>query len=355
MKRTFCLISVFLISSVYSHTNLFEKEITPLRGEKIVSNTKALTRVARESAEFLKKLPMSKYVKANAGLLKNYGVSLSQVQETLEFIAETGKKRPKLLASPWFFNQHFEFYRWFGDKSKQKEVIPPGWKPAPEHIRTTKYRITEIPGSINKTKKYFYPVYEIPRDEILLTFEERKQQKDKLLRFQHSRSQVLNGVLGSNKKTRSLAWLTDKGRKEFVMQGSALINFGRSNKKLLRVAGSNGMNDAEKYWYASEVAKRKTNSIFPVKVKPRAGVTCAGDINLLGFGKIIALIGINPQTQRDETRLHVLVDTGGAFKNNLSKLDLFTGYFKDDEAFKAHAKSYPHTARAYILVKKKLS
>ena len=75
---------------------------------------------------------------------------------------------------------------------------------------------------------------------------------------------------------------------------------------------------------------------------------------MLGFGKIIAVVGINPKTQREETRLHVLVDTGGAFKGNLSKLDLFTGYFKDDAAFKAHAKSYPHTARAYILLKKKL-
>lgn len=354
MKRTLCLISAFLTLPIHSLTNLFEKQPTPLRGEKIVSNTKALTRVAKESAEFLQKLPKSKYVKADAGLFKNYGVSLDHVQETLEFIAETGRKRPNLLASPWFFNQHFEFYRWYGDKSKQTESVPPGWKLAPEHIRTTKYRITEIQGSNKKTKKYFYPVYQMPRDEISLTFEERKKQKDKLLRFKHSRSQVLSGALNDNKETKSLAWVTEKGRKEFVMQGSALIGFGKNNKKLLRVAGSNGMDGVEKYWYASEVVKRPTSSVFPVKVKPRAGVTCAGDVKLLGFGKIIAVVGINPQTQREETRLQVLVDTGGAFKGNLSKLDLFTGYFKDDAAFKAHAKSYPHTARAYILLKKKL-
>ena len=355
MKRIVCLISVLWIVSVHPLVHLFKKEPSPLKGEKIVSNTKALTRVAQESSEFLQKLPKSKYVKADAGVFKELGISLADVQETLEFIAQTGKKKPKLLSSPWFLNEHFELYRWYGDKTKQKEVIPKGWKPAPEHIRTTKYRITEIAGSNKKTKTFFYPIYELPRDEISLTFEERKKQKDTLIRFAYSRSQVLDGVLNENKKTKPLAWVTEQGRKEFAMQGSALINFSKNDKKLIRVAGSNGMDDKQKYWYATEVAKRPTSSQFPVKVKPQAGVTCAGDINLLGFGKVVALVGINPKTQREEIRLQVLVDTGGAFKGNLSKLDLFTGYFKDDAAFKAHAASYPHTARAYILLKKKRS
>ncbi|MFT6765492.1 MAG: membrane-bound lytic murein transglycosylase [Alteromonas naphthalenivorans] len=357
MKRLICFVSILVcFSFVYTQQNLFEpQKNAPLRGEKMVSDVKALTRVAHESAEYLQKLPKSKYVTADAGLLAHHGVSLDQVKETLEFIADTGKKKPKLLASPWFFNKHFEFYRWYGDKSKQTEYIPKGWKPAPEHIRTTQYRITEIPGSEKKTRKYFYGLYELPRDEISLTFEQRKEQKNNLLRFAHSRSQILAGALKTNKKTKPLAWVTENGRKEFAMQGSALINFGKGNKKLLRVAGSNGMKKAEQYWYSTEVAKRPTSSVFPVKVKPRAGVTCAGDVKLLGFGKMIALVGLNPQTQREEIRLQVLVDTGSAFKGNLSKLDQFTGYFKDDAAFKAHTKMYSHTARAYILIKKKTS
>ncbi len=355
MKRTLCLFAAFLMVSAYPASSLFKKEPLPLRGEKIVTKAKDLTRVAKESADFLRKLPKSKYVKADAGLFEEFGVNLDDVRETLEFIAETGEKRPKLLASPWFLNQHFELYRWYGDKTKQKEVIPPGWKPAPEHIRTTQYRITEIGGSFKKTKKFFYPIYEIPRDETCLTFEQRKKKKDELIRFRYSRSEILSGALDKNTKTKPLAWLTEKGRKELAMQGSALINFSKNNKKLIRVAGSNGREDKQKYWYATEVAKRPTSSSYPVKVKPRAGVTCAGDVKLLGFGKVIVLVGLNPKTQREETRLQVLVDTGGAFKGNLSKLDLFTGYFKDNAAFKAHAASYPHTARAYILLKKKRS
>lgn len=354
MKHLYWL-GLLIILPVYPLKHLFKKENAPLRGERVITNTKDLTRVARECSEFLHKLPKSKYVKANAGLFKQYGVTLEDVEDTLSFIAETGKKRPKLLKSPWFYNTHFDFYRWYGDATKQTEVIPKGWKPAPEHIRTTQYRIIEIPGSLKKTKKYFYPLYEIPQDEVTMTFEQRKQKKNLLTRFKHSRSQVLEGALEKNRKTKPLAWVTEKGRKEFQMQGSALVGFSKSDKKLLRVAASNGMDGIEKYWYASEVAPRPKNTAFPVKVKPRAGVTCAADIDLLGFGKVITLVGLNPKKKQIETRLQVLVDTGNAFKGNLSKLDMFTGYFEDEAKFKAHAASYPHTARAYIMLKKKPS
>lgn len=347
-------LTIFSFSVLHSrsYARFFKRHSKPLQGEKIVTDVNELTRVAQESADFLRKLPMSRYVTADAGLLKKHGVTLDQVRETLEFIAEIGKTRPQLLESPWFLNSNFTFYRWYGDKSKQTEIIPRGWKPAPEHIRTTKYRITQILGSTQKTKKYFYGLYEIPRDEIHLTPLQKQKHKDTLLRFKYSRSQILDGVLENNKKTKPLAWLTEEGRREFAMQGSALIKFEDGTKRLLRVAGQNEMPKKEQYWYAMHVAKRPTHSKFPMKVKPRAGVTYAGDIDLLGFGKIITLVGLNPQTQRDETRLGVLVDTGGAFKGNLSKLDLFTGYFPDDAAFKEHAKSYPHTARAYILIKR---
>jgi membrane-bound lytic murein transglycosylase len=354
MKKLLYVLLFFSLFQLHprSYGRLFKRQRKPLQGEKIITDVHELTRVAQESADFLSKIHKSKYVTANAGLFKKHGVTLDQVQETLEFIAQTGKTKPELLSSPWFFNTHFTFYRWYGDKKKQKETIPRGWKDAPEHIRTTKYRITEISGSFKKSTKYFYGLYEMPRDELSLTPDQKKERKNKLLRFKYSRSQILKGALDKNKATKLLAWLTEKGRKEFAMQGSALIKFDDGQKRLLRVGGSNGMVKAEKYWYATEVAKRPTSSKFPMKVRPRAGVTYAGDISLLGFGKVIVLVGLNPQTHKDETRLGVLVDTGSAFKDNLSKLDLFTGYFPDDASFKAHAKSYPHTARAYILIKK---
>ena len=346
------LVSSFITAAEYS--DLFELQNEPLKGERIVTKGQDLVRVAQESADFLSKIHKSKYTTVSAGLFKEYGITLDQVRETLEFIAETGLKRPRLLSSPWFFNMNFTFYRWYGDTKVELPSLPRGWKGPPECIRTTQYRITEIPGSKKKTAKYFYGLYEIPKDEIQLTPKEKNQYKDSLVRFKYSRSQIVAGALESNASTKPLAWVTEKGRREFAMQGSALINFKDGEKKLLRVAGSNGQPGVEKYWYACEVSKRPVNSDFPVKVKPRADVTYAGDIKLLGFGKIIALVGWNSERQEMQTRLGVLVDTGGAFKNNLSKLDMFTGYFKDEISFKRHITSYPHTAQAYILIKKNM-
>lgn len=342
----------FSVCSADSYADLFVKQPEPLKGEPIVTNVHELTRVAQEGADFLSKLHKSKYTKASVGLFEQFGVTLDQVKETLEFIAQTGKSHPHFLASPWFFNTYFTFYRWYGDKTKQKEYIPRGWKAAPEHILTTRYRITQVPASRIKTKYYNVPLYELPEDEKHFTLAQKNKYKDRLLRFKYSRSAIIEGVLQKNKNTRPLAWVTQKGFKEFLMQGSALVRYADGARRLLRVAGSNGMPDQDNYWYAMEVAKRPKKSAFPVKVKPRAGVTYAGDMNLLGFGKVIALVGLNPVTQKEETRLGVLVDTGGAFKGNLSKLDLFTGYFEDEQAFKKHSRTYPHTARAYILIKK---
>ena len=338
-----------------SYSDLFVKQPAPLKGEPIITDLEALTRVAQEGADFLSKLHKSQYTRASVGLFKEFGVTLDQVQETLDFIAKIGKTRPRLLASPWFLNTYFTFYRWYGDKTKQTEYIPRGWKPAPEHILTTRYRITQIHASRVKTKHFIVPLYELPLDEQQFTFAEKNQHKDKLLRFKYSYPAIIKGALEKNKNTRPLAWVNQKGFKEFIMQGSVLVKYPDGTKKLLRVAGSNGMRNENNYWYAMEVAKRPKNSAFPVKVKPRPGVTYAGDMNLLGFGKVIALVGLNPVTQKEETRLGVLVDTGGAFKGNLSKLDIFTGYFKDEHAFQKHSRTHPHTARAYILIKKDIT
>jgi len=351
------LLSFFYIGiakdSFRAYRSLFKQEVMPLQGEPIVTDSAAFARIAQESADFLKKLPKSIYVKADVGVFEYFGVTLNDVQETLEFIAQTAKKRPKLLTSPWFYNKYFTFYRWHGDTTKQSTAIPRGWKGAPEHIRVTQYRITEIYGARHKTKKYHYPLYQLPSDEKLYTSQEKLQHKDSLLRYKYSRSEILNGALEGNTLTQPLAWVTEQGRKELTMQGTALVVFPDKTKMLLQIVGNNGQLKKEQYWYVKQVAKRPKNSAFPVKVKPKAGVTYAADIKVLGFGKVILLQGWNVEKERLENRLGVLVDTGEAFTDNLSKIDCFAGYFPDYESFKAHVKEYPHSARAYILIKNK--
>lgn len=347
MKFTFFLISIFSIMPLYPLAHLFEKQ-NPLERKKIVTKAKILTFTAEE---IVKTLETSKYIKKEPGLLKEHGITFDDVQETVRFIAEVGKKKPKLLKSPWFYNTYFDWYRWYGDKSQQTEIMPKGWKGAPENIRTTTYRIIEIPGSTKKTKKYCCGLYHLPKDERVYRPSQKSEHRNKLLRFKYSRSEIFNGALEGNKQTYPVAWLTKKGYEELAMQGTSLIRFGKNDKKFFGVEGHNGRDEPERYWFVSDIEKRSKGHT----IQPQPGVTCAGDINLLGFGKTIALIGINPKTQKEEMRLQFLVDSGSAFKNNLSKLDLFAGYFENDAAFKAQTASYPHTARAYILIKKKRS
>lgn len=346
MKYILYAMILLIMFPIHSLTHLFKKQVPSFKGEKIITDPQALATIAQKSLDILSS---SKYIKAHPGLLEHHEITLDDVGETLKFLAQTGKNNPKLLKSHWFYSTYFDFYRWYGDEKQQKDYIHKGWKPAPEHIRTTAYRITEISGSVKKTKKYCCGLYQLPRDERIYRPSEKKNHKDKLLRFAYSRSEIFAGALEGNTKTKPLAWVTPKDYEEIAMQGTSLIVFNKNNKILVGVEGHNGREEPERYWFVSEVEKRSKDH----KLFPQAEVTCAGDMDLLGFGKVIALVGLNPQTQREEIRFQVLVDSGSAFKNNLSKLDLFAGFFKNDAEFKAHTKSYPHTARAYILIKKK--
>jgi membrane-bound lytic murein transglycosylase len=122
---------------------------------------------------------------------------------------------------------------------------------------------------------------------------------------------------------------------------------------LVKVSGNNGRTGTDRYWFCTVYQDKRGSHKYPVKVEPVGGVSFAGNIPALGFGKVIMVIGKNTNTAEKEMRLGVLVDTGSAFKDNLCQLDLFTGYFEHHHLFQNHCKQYPHTAHVYILIKKK--
>lgn len=332
----------------------FKKEVTPLDGQPVITNVEAIVKIAHETAEFLKKIKKhpSKFITVTPGLFSEFGITIDDVLETLEFIATTGKRKPHLLQSPWFLNTHFTFYRWHGDPQAKVNQIHRGWEKPPAAIVTTQYRITQVPARFRKMETYTYPLYACPTDEKGLTPQERSKKKNELLRFKYTAQEIHEGALEHLHHVKIIGWLEEAGYKDFAMQGSAELLFTDGTKKLVQVAGNNDMNEKDRYWFAEYVAPvRKTK--FPEKVRPMADVTYAGDIDLLGFGKVILLLCWNPKLERKEIRLGVLVDTGSAFKGNLTKLDMFTGYFPTHALFQSHITSYPHTARAYILIKKK--
>jgi hypothetical protein len=350
----FSCLSFHYVSGTADTTTLFHEEKQPLNKEVVVTSPQDIVTIMEETADFLKKIKKhpSKFVTVTPGLFDSLGVTVDDVLQTVEFIAEVGKEQPELLHDTTFLNDNFTFYRWHGDASKKVGSIPKGWARPPESIITTQYRITEIPASHTKDENCVYPIYSLPPDEVNLTRDQKLAKKNDLIRFKYTRTEIVDSSSHCFHHAKPLAWVTDEGRKEFAMQGSVLLLFKNGHKQLIRVAGNNDMKGEDEYWFA-EVVKKRKESRFPVKIKPRRDVTYAADIDLLGFGKVILLKCWNPQKKRKEVRLGVLVDTGSAFKNNLAKLDMFTGYFPDEQSFQKHIKSYPHTARAYILIKKK--
>lgn len=346
---------VLLLPGITFGVARFKKVKKPDISYRIKTDMTNLGQIAHDSSTFLKRVHLSKYVSADEGLLKGYGVTLEDVVKTLDFIETTVATRPELLKSHWFLKKNFDFYRWYADKErfeKSEFVIPKGDHGAPEHIRVTKYRIAQIKGSSKKTKQFSVPLYQKPSDETGKTPHVVLKNKDKHLRFKFSKKQILNGSLQKSKKTKILAWVTPDGYKDFAMQGSIAVALPEKNM-MLNVGGHNGQNGNDRYWFAVEVQPPSNiKTAMPVKVRPIPGVSFAGNIKDLGFGKLILLQGRTSAGRVPEIRLGVLVDTGSAFKDNLFQLDLFSGYFESETSFKEYNGQFPETAQAYILIKK---
>lgn len=357
MKKWFTLWSLVIFPSISSTQHvLFKKTLAPLKGEPIVSDIQALTLVADDTAHFLQKVSKSTYIKVDNGVFDHHTITLSDVQETAAFIAEVGKKNPKFLQSPWFYNEYFDFYWWHADSKILEKIphTPRGWGKPPEYIRTTTYRTCKVHGSPVKTKHYNYPLYAVPSDEKGKMPDYIRAHPDEFVRFKYTRQQIRAGAFDALNVTQPLAWLDEHDYKEFVMQGTVKVVFENGTERLLRVAFSNGKQKEQSYWFASPVEYKDPRlSKFPLKVEPQPGVSFAGNFKELGFGKVILLRGWNKETNRLETRIGLLVDTGEAFNGNLYQLDIFTGYFDSKAEYHQKTKGYPHTAQAYILIKKK--
>jgi len=140
------------------------------------------------------------------------------------------------------------------------------------------------------------------------------------------------------------------------MQGSILVKMPDNNYRLFNVDKNNGYvydkkikdpKDQKRYWYFREIKDRKKENVFLDK----GGAIFAGDIYNIGLGKIIAIMYQNPSTKKEEIRVGVLADAGGAFTNNLYQLDLFAGVFRSKSKFNQWLSNLPNAVEAYILVK----
>lgn len=326
----------------------FDLSQTPFSNEFVATNPYYLMQAAQDTLNFLN----STKGKQNDCIAPKHFNSVlprEKIESTLKFIISTIKqdmhKNKFRILDPNFLNNNFNFVRWKADASTaQKNGIR---LPQDGQIRLTSYAIFCVRGNTHKTKAFPCAIYQAFDSNIALKF---------------TKQQVLAGILEKpeNKKyVRALAWLSRDDFEDAIMQGTIMIKLPDDKERVFVANISNNIEYDRKesdprhqrrYWFFKE-AKNSNWTIEQLKkrLKNRQNVIFAGDIYNIGIGKIIAIKHPNPITHKNEIRLGVLADTGGAFVRNLYQLDLFAGIFNSRAELSAYLKNIPIKAEAYIL------
>ena len=325
---------------------------------RVETDPAALGAVAAEALRYLRTRGEADPLAVHPGILGELGVTLGDVEATLELIVETAAQHPERLSDPAWIAAHFTSYAWTPDARGAQER---GVRLYGDRIRLTRYLVYEMAGREAPEGAYRYALYAPPRDEAGLSMEEAAARAGELLRFRYTRAEVMGGVYAEGGaaagQAEPLIWLTRRGVYEAIMQGTVEVILPDGRRRRFNVDRANGMpydpairdpSQQRRYWYFAEVEGVMgwgPERAHKVALQPMVSV--AGDVHNLGLGKLIAL-------ERDGVvRLAVLADTGGAFQPNLFQLDLFTGSYPSKEAFNAATGHLGGSARASVLVRRR--
>lgn len=327
--------------------HFFKLSQSPFSGEFVATNPYYLMQAAQDTLNFLHSTKGRGNTCVEPKHLKEF-LPREKIESTLKFIISTIKQDMQSnkfrILDPNFLNKNFRFIHWNADLSTAKNN---GIRLAHnEGIRLTSYAIFCVHGNASKTSAFPCAIYQALDSKIALKF---------------NKQQVLAGILEKpeNKKhVKALAWLSRDDFEDALMQGTIMVRL--PNKENVFVANLSNNIDYDKketdprhqkrFWYFIEAKNSKwTIEQFKKRLKTRQNVIFAGDIYNIGIGKIIAIKHQNPVTHKNEIRLGVLADTGGAFVRNLYQLDLFAGIFNSRTELSAYLKNIPVRADAYIL------
>ena len=364
MKLTVSLL--LIVSGFYANASdtYFTPENTALNGTMANFNSQDLCHVAGGTLDYLNKGQAYDPEVIKAGITDKFDGDITRVKATLAFICKVEQEdklanRESRLTDIDFVNTHFEMIRWRPNKqqSAQFEVKKPLLKNIPDdQLLLTKYYIKKAKGSRLKTKESPYALYEIPFDEQSLTLEEADNKRADITRYRYTKQQAITGVLDSLKLANPMIWLSREGLEDTLMQGTVMIegeqgiqpsfyNVDRNNG----IAYDRGIKKEQqgRYWYFKKtdgILGYGKDATYKIPIKPL--VTVAGDLSYLGLGKLIML------TSKNEHRLVVLADTGGAFANNHYQLDYLGGYFYNWDDYINTYRHFPDYFEARILLLK---
>ncbi len=206
-------------------------------------------------------------------------------------------------------------------------------------IRLTKYLVYQVSGSPTRTDTHDTALYAVVDDDGSWT--------------SYTRIDAFAGAFepgGAGHGTLApLVYLTREGVNRALMQGTVEVTLPDGVTKLFNVHRNNGIawnpaekdgNKQERYWTFQE--QPGIVGVEGVLLEP--GVSVAGDIHNVGFGKLVAL------HTDDGLRLAVLADTGGAFQPNLFQLDWLAGTFPTHAAYLKGVAHLPKRVEASVLV-----
>ncbi|MDO9280451.1 MAG: hypothetical protein Q7U06_00980, partial [Pseudomonadota bacterium] len=275
----------------------------------------------------------------------------SAVADTLAFVARvaaadaaTGADR---LADPAFLATCFDTWRWVPDVAR-----------AGEALRLTRYLVYAVDGRAAPDATHGHALWAVPRDEAGLTVSEAETRRGALDRFRYTRQDVSAGVYreggAAAGRADPLVWLTHAHHEEALMQGTIAVTVPDTPApRLYNVHRDNGIpyqrgltdtRQQRRYWYFRAMDAVRGWGPEPVPGPSlRPFVAVAGDLDALGFGRLLAL------KSADGLRLVVLADTGGAFTGNLHQLDLYTGVHPSRAAFDAATAGVGETAAAWLM------
>lgn len=331
--------------------NFFVPASLHVQGANIVTDPLNLLQVAQDVLHHFKCCGFKTDPLINPAGFRSL-ISPEQVQQTLKFLIdviqedkESGNFR---ILDPKFLEENFGVVRWDADwKRAQANRIK---MPHDKRIRLTSYGIWTVKGSNKKTASHPCGLYQL---------------LDSGIAQKYTKHQILAGVLEraeNRTKCRALAWVSRQDLEDALMQGTVIVAFPDGQRKVLKVWVNNGIAfdwhqknilAQKRYWFFKELkVAGKSNTEIVNGLRNRKNVIFAGDLANIGVGKLIAIRHQNPITKRDELRLGLLADTGGAFENNLYQLDFFSGVFENKSALKRHLRGLPMATRACILYKK---
>ena len=342
----------------YVYEKLFKKQVRFKLGKiPIATEFPHLSTVCDTTNRFLKHVTCKQngYVEPKVGVLARYNVTMQDVIDTLEYMADLAEKSPDVLADCSFIDEHFTLYRWYAPDDCYQTRFAPGHCSFPECIRVTHYNVAKMHAQYKKRGAYCFPLYPLPLDEKNKLPQHVRENKTKYKRFMYGLQAILKGALENEKGfSEPLGWVTEKDYRNFLRQGSGILVFPDGTKKRVEIAAHNGMKGDQSYWYSAVVPEVIAHGKrYHKKVRPLPGVSFAGDVENIGFGKLLCVVGINETTGKREAHLGVLMDTGTAFKNNPYHIDLFMGYFDHPLHFGAFSKKFPSSGEVFILIKKK--